>query len=527
MEQKNTSPMCQDLNTPSGLMTQKNGCPVGHNKNSMTVGPMGPVVVQDLVLLEKVNHFVREKTPARNVHALGTGAYGTFTATGDVSKYTCAKIFKKGTKTDLFTRMSGTFTEQGEAETTRDPRGFAVKFYTTEGNWDLMCLNTPIFNVRDMKIGPDTVHAFKRDPRTGMWNPTQTWDYIVNHPESLHMITMLYTDRGTPASYRFMPGFGVHTFSFINEQKQKFWVKFHLVSQQGVANLNQKEAKILAGENPNFLSQDLRDNIENGNFPKWKLCCQIMSEEEGYKNPWTFDCTKVWKHDDYPLIELGILELNKNPIDYFSEVEQVCFSPTNMIPGIGLSPDKLLQGRLLTYDNAQFHRLGPNFEQLPINCPHATKARNMELGGNMNFEIKNRFPHYTGSIFGGYKADEKYLEPPMKVSQTGNEIRHYDMIQEGSDEDYYVQIRDFLKVLDTTQQNNLILNIVASIEKIPQQIQKQVILHYTKVDQGLGKMLQESLNTKLGGSMKQKNETEMTVDKIVSNLTAKSPVQSC
>jgi len=500
---------------PTGTLTKMTGCPVAHVKNSLTAGPNGPVMLQDTFLLEHLTQFTREKIPPRNVHALGTGCYGTFTATNDISKYTSAKLFKVGTKTELFTRMSGIFTEQGEADTTRDPRGFALKFYTSEGNWDLMAINTPVFNVRDAKMGPDAVHAFKRDPRTGMWNPTQLWDFVVNHPESLHQVTMLYSNRGgCPMSYRTMHGYGCHTFSLLNENKERHWVKFHLIADLGAKGLTTKEAKLIAGEDPNFLSRDLWDAIERGDYPRWKFCIQVMPEEEGYKHSWTFDPTKVWKHSNYPLIEVGTIELNRNPTDFHSEVEQVAFSSANVVPGIGFSPDKLLQGRLLIYDDAQHHRLGTNFKQLPVNRPHGVEPKTKNVGGEMNFEVKNKFPHYSGSVFGGYQPDPKYTEPPFKVD---GPVDYYDYPGEGTDEDYYGQVKDLWEVMIDEDKRELCFNIAVSIEKVPSQLAEKVVQHFGKISPKCAEGIRQICSQRKQGT-KSKTEGELVVEKMHQTL---------
>jgi len=499
----------QYLEKGNVTLTKMTGCPVAHNKNSLTCGPHGPVVLSDHHLLEKLTQFDREKIPARNVHALGTGCYGHLTITNDISRYTRAKLFSKvGKKTDLFVRFSGIFTEQGDPDTNRDPRGFALKFYTEEGNWDLLAINTPVFNVRDAKVGPDAIHAFKRDPRTGMYNPTQTWDFVANHPESLHQTLMIYTDRdGTPASFRHMHSYGVHTFSLINIEGRRHWVKFHLISEQGTKGLTQKQAKLIAGEDPNFLQRDLREAIIRGDYPKWKFCIQVMPEDEGYKNPGTFDPTKVWKHTDYPLIEVGVVELNKNPIDYFAEVEQVAFSPANLVPGIGLSPDKLLQGRLLIYDDTQHHRIGPNFKQLYINRPRV-EPREMMVGGNMNIEVKNKFPHYWPNSFHGYEPDPSYIEPPMRVD--GN-MDFYDYPGEGTHEDFYAQSKDFLDKLIREDKQHLIDNIASSLEKVTsQEVIRKVLDHMIKIDRDFGMMIETLLRDRVTGKV-QKTEAELVV----------------
>jgi len=500
--------------TSTERLTTMTGCPVANNKNSLTAGIHGPILLQDRFLLEKLEHFDREKTPPRNVHALGYGAYGQFVVTNDITQYSSARLFSQvGKKTDLFVRMSGVFTEQGEADTIRDPRGFAIKFYTEEGNWDLLGINTPVFNVRDAKLGPDAVHAFKRDPRTGFRNPTQIWDYVANHPESLHQTLMIFSDRdGTPMSFRKMHGYGCNTFSFMNSNKQRFWVKFHMISQQGVAGFTQQEAKMVCGEDPNFLGRDLREAIEKKNYPKWKLCCQVMPEADGYLKPWAFDATKIWKHSDYPLIEIGEIELNRNPVDHFAEVEQVAFSPANVVPGIGFSPDKLLQGRLLIYDDTQHHRLGPNFKQLYINTPHGHKLEysNCYLGGYGQQEVRNKFPHYWPSSFGGSQPDPKFTELPYRCDGPAD---YYDYPNEGTDEDYYLQPREFLEVLDSQQKQNLVENIAYSLWLCPETVINATLTHLQKIDQQFGFKVEKIVRSKLSGALP-KTPAETLVDRL-------------
>jgi len=463
--------------------------------------------------------LIEKKIPARNVHALGYGAYGRFRVTNDISKYSSAALFSEvGKETDLFVRMSGIFTEQGEADTIRDPRGFAIKFYSEQGNWDLLGINTPVFNVRDAKMGPDAVHAFKRDPRTGFRNPSQIWDFVANHPESIHQTLMIFSDRdGTPISFRKMHGYGCHTFSFVNRNKQRFWVKFHLISQQGVGGFTQTEAKLVAGEDPNFLGKDLHDAIEAKNFPKWKLCCQIMTEEEGYRDPWTFDPTKIWKHSDYPLIEIGEIELNKNPVDHFTEVEQVAFSPANVVPGIGFSPDKLLQGRLLIYDDTQYHRLGSNFKQLYINRPHGIEpATYSNTGGYSQQDVKDKFPHYWPSFFGGLRPDPRYLEPSFR---TDGPADFYDYSNEGTDEDFYLQPREFLQVMDAQERRNLYENIAYSLWLCPEMIIRANLDHFDKIDHLFGSQVEKIITDKKNGVIL-KTEAE----KLVGNLNVNREV---
>lgn len=498
-----------------GMLTRQTGCPVFHNKVSMTAGPQGPLVVSDTHLLEKIMLFNSEKIPARNVHALGTGAHGTFTVTNpDLSKWTCAKLFSEANKkTDLFVRFSGIFTEQGDADTTRDPRGFAIKFYTEEGNWDLLGINTPCFLVRDAKVGPDAIHANKRDPRTGMWSPTQAWDFTANHPEALHQILMLYTDRiGTPLSYRHMNAYGCHTFSFVNAEKQRFWVKFHIISMQGARGMTRDQAKLVAGEDPNFLSRDLKEAIDKSDYPHWRFCFQVMPEAEGYRHPWTFDATKVWSHREYPLIEIGTIELNRNPIDYFSEVEQAAFSPVNVVPGIGLSPDKLLQGRLLIYDDTQRHRIGPNFKQLPVNRPKF-ETHTQRVGGAMNTEVKDHFPHYWPSDFGGPQPAEDGTKSVEIGFRCDGDAGFYAPIEEGSDSDLYKQPADLLKVLNSVDREHLCDNIASSLEKVrSDSVVSKMLYHLHKIDQHFGDSIENKLKARKMGTAK-KSEGEMLIEK--------------
>lgn len=352
-------------------LTTAAGVPVAHNNSVATAGPRGPMLLQDIWFLEKLAHFDREVIPERRMHAKGSGAYGTFTVTHDISRYTRAKIFSEpGKKTDLFLRFSTVAGERGAADAERDIRGFAIKFYTEEGNWDLVGNNTPVFYLRDPLKFPDLNHVVKRDPRTNLRNPTYKWDFFSHLPESLHQLTIDFSDRGLPFSYRTMHGFGSHTFSFINSDNERFWVKFHLKSQQGIANLMDDEAKRLVADDRESSQRDLYNAIEQGNFPRWKFYVQIMPEAEASQVPYNpFDLTKVWPHGDYPLIEVGVLELNRNPENYFSEVEQVAMNPANVVPGISFSPDRMLQGRLFSYGDAHRYRLGVNHQQIPVNAP--------------------------------------------------------------------------------------------------------------------------------------------------------------
>lgn len=368
-------------------------------------------------------------------------------------------------------------------------------------------------------MGPDAIHSCKRDPRTNMKNVTQTWDFCANHPESLHQFLMIYSDRsGTPLSYRHMDAYGCHTFSFINANKERFWVKFHIKSVLGARGFTMNEAKIVAGEDPGFLTRDLVDAIQKGQFPKWKMYCQIMSEEEGYSRPFTFDPTKVWKHADYPLIEIGEIEINKNIDDYFCETEQVAFSPANVVPGIGLSPDRLLMGRLLIYDDTQHHRLGPNFKQLPVNRPNGIsyEVNSLRVGGQMNRDGRNHFPHYVNSDFGGPRPDLSFIDPPLKVD---GPVGCYSFQLEGTDEDLYQQPGDFFRILSKEAKTHLCLNLASSFEKITAHVTLQKMIHHLgKCDPALGSMVCHIMEERSKGSKIFDNEN--LLKKIAHSLLA-------
>jgi catalase len=357
---------------PKDRLTSAAGIPVGDNQNSLTAGPRGPLLVQDWQLFEKHAHFNRERIPERVVHAKGSGAYGTLTITGDITRYTKAKLFAGiGKQTPCFLRFSTVAGERGAADAERDVRGFAMKFYTEEGNWDLVGNNTPVFFVRDPYKFPDFIRTQKRDPKTNLRSPTAMWDFWSLSPESLHQVTILFSDRGLPRNYRQMHGFGSHTYSFINADNQRCWVKFHLKTMQGISNLTNAEAANLVGDDRESHQRDLFQAIDRGDYPRWRFCVQIMPESDAGKTPYNpFDLTKVWPHKDYPLIEVGILGLNRNPENYFAEVEQASFSPANVVSGISHSPDKMLQFRIFAYADAHRYRLGINHESLPVNRPH-------------------------------------------------------------------------------------------------------------------------------------------------------------
>jgi catalase len=466
----------EEKNRP--VMTTSSGRPVGDNQNSLTAGARGPVLMEDYLLFEKMAQFNRERIPERVVHAKGAGAYGTFTVTEDITKYTSAKLFSKvGKQTEVLARFSTVAGEKGSADTARDPRGFSVKFYTEEGNWDMTGNNTPIFFVRDpLKFG-DFIHSQKRLPGTNLRSPTVMWDFWSLSPESLHQVTILMSDRGTPDGYRHMHGFSSHTFSLINAQGERFYVKWHFLTMQGIKNLTAEQADELAGKDPDYATRDLFEAIERGDFPKWKVYVQIMPEAEAetyHIHP--FDLTKIWPHKDYPLHEVGVMELNRNPRNYFAEIEQAAFSPVNIVPGMGYSPDKMLQARLISYPDAHRYRLGVNFETLPANAPKCP-VHSYNRDGFMRHDANgDGGPNYEPNSFGGPVQDPRSREKPYKVS---GEVNRYDH-REGNDD--YKQAGDLFRLMSETDRQHLISNIANHMRGIPERIIKLQLSHFHKAD---------------------------------------------
>ncbi len=493
------------METPKKKLTTASGIPYAENENSQTVGPRGPILLQDFILHEKMAHFNRERIPERVVHAKGSGAYGTFTVTHDISKYTKAKLFNTiGKETKTFLRFSTVGGEKGSADTERDPRGFALKFYTEEGNWDLVGNNTPVFFVKDPKKFSDFIHTQKRDPYTNCKSATMMWDFWSLNPESLHQVTILMSDRGTPYGYRHMDGFGSHTFSMINAKNERHWVKFHFKTEQGIKNFTDEEAGAMRGTNPDFSQHDLLTHIDKGEFPKWKLKIQVMTEEQAKTYRWNpFDLTKVWPHGDFPLIDVGVLELNKNPDNYFAHVEQSAFAPAHVVDGIGYSPDKMLQGRLLSYPDAHRHRLGGNYEQIPVNrCPFA--INNYERDGQMRVDgNQGSAPNYFPNSFDDIEADPAYKEPAWDLGTSLADW--YDRNAEGEN-DHYTQPGDLYRLMDENQKHDLIKNIVHSMKGIdgPKKeiITNRQLCHWFRADIGLGMAVAKGLELDLNETMK-------------------------
>ena len=475
-------------------LTMTNGCPVGDNQNVLTAGSRGPMLLQDVWFLEKLAHFDREVIPERRMHAKGSGAYGSFTVTNDISEFTKAKLFSAvGKKTDVFARFSTVAGERGAADAERDIRGFSVKFYTEEGNWDMVGNNTPVFFMKDPLKFPDLNHAVKRDPRTNMRSAQNNWDFWTLLPEALHQVTVLMSDRGIPKTYRHMHGFGSHTFSFINAANERFWVKFHFESQQGIENLTDEEAAELVGKDRESHQRDLYESIERGDFPRWNFKVQIMPEKEAASYRFhPFDLTKVWSHKDYPLIEVGVLELNRNPENYHAEVEQAAFNPGAIVPGIGFSPDKMLQGRLFSYGDAQRYRLGVNHAQIPVNaprCPVHSFHRDGAMRVDGNFGSTKG---YEPNSLGEWQEQPGAKEPPLELSGACDHWNHRE-----DDQDYYTQAGDLFRLMNSSQQEALFKNTAASVGGADIDVQKRHIRNCTMADPAYGAGVAKALGIPL------------------------------
>ena len=471
-------------------LTSAAGAPVADNQNVITAGARGPMLLQAVWFLEKLAHFDREVIPERRMHAKGSGAFGSFTVTNDISRYTKAKIFSEvGKKTDVFLRFSTVAGERGAADAERDIRGLAVKFYTEEGNWDVVGNNTPVFFLRDPLKFPDLNRAVKRDPRTNLRSAESNWDFWTLLPEALHQITYTMGDRGIPYTYRHMNGYGSHTFSFINSDNERFWVKFHFKTKQGIKNLTDEDAAALIANDRESHQRDLYDAIENGDFPQWRFCVQVMPEKdaETYRiHP--FDLTKVWPHDDYPLIEVGILELNRNPDNYHADVEQAAFNPANVVPGIGFSPDKMLQGRLFSYGDTQRYRLGVNHHQIPVNaprCPFHSYHRDGQMrvdstaGSRIGYEPNSK---------GEWQEQPDFSEPPLAINGAADRWNFRE-----DDDDYFSQAGDLFRLMTPDAQKRLFENTARAIGGATPEIQHRHVANCRKADPNYGEGVARSL----------------------------------
>ena len=475
--------------TERKTLTTSGGAPVADNQNSVTAGSRGPVLIQDYQLIEKLAHQNRERIPERVVHAKGSGAYGTFTVTNDITPYTRASLFAEvGKQTELLARFSTVAGERGAADAERDVRGFALKFYTDEGNWDMVGNNTPIFFVRDPLKFPDFIRTQKRHPRTNLRSPTAMWDFWSLSPESLHQVTILMSDRGLPQGFRFMNGYGSHTYSFINADGERFWVKFHFKTMQGHKTWTNNEAGTVVAGDRESSQRDLYDAIERGDHPKWRFCVQIMPETDAEKTPYNpFDLTKIWPHADYPLIEVGVIELNRNPAHYFAEVEQSSFSPSNIVPGIGFSPDKMLQGRIFAYADAHRYRVGTHYEALPVNRPR-TPVHHYHADGPMRFDApQGGDAYYEPNSFDGPAQAPGYAEPPLKISGDADRYDH----REGNDD--YTQAGNLFRLLPADEKERLFQNIAEAMAGVPETIVQRQLAHFLKADPAYGQGVAKAL----------------------------------
>jgi len=473
------------------ILTTNFGKPVEDDQNSITAGDRGPVLMQDVHLLEKLAHFNRERIPERIVHAKGAGAGGYFEVTNDVTIYTKAKFLSKvGKKTEVFIRYSTVGGEKGSADAERDPRGFAVKFYTEDGNFDLVGNNTPVFFIRDPIKFPDFIHTQKRHPATNTKDANMFWDFLSLTPESIHQVTILFSDRGTPKTFRYMNGYGSHTYKWYNNKGDYYWVKYHFKTDQGIKNLTRDEAEKLKGMDPDHATRDLYESIKKGDYPSWTLQVQIMSPEESEDYRFDpFDVTKVWPHSDHPPIEVGRMVLNRNPENYFAEVEQAAFSPGNFVPGIAASPDKMLQGRLFAYHDAHRYRLGPNYHLLPVNRPKAMTMNNYQRDGYMRFDSnEGGKPNYYPNSYNGPEPQIDAAEPPFEVS--GKVARQ----KYTHPNDDFVQAGNlYRKVMTDRDRDHLIGNIVTHLCNAKKDIQIRQTKIFYKADPEYGRRVAEGL----------------------------------
>ena len=477
-------------------LTTASGIPVTDNQNSITAGPRGPVLLQDFHLIEKLQHFNRERIPERVVHAKGSGAYGTFTVTHDISKYTKAKLFAAvGKETETFLRFSTVGGEKGSADTERDPRGFALRFYTEEGNWDLVGNNTPVFFLKDPIKFPDFIHTQKRQPDSNLKSANMMFDFWSQAPESLHQVTILFSDRGTPHGYRHMDGFGSHTYSLINDQGQRTYVKWHFKTRQGIRNLSSAEAVRLAGADPDHAQRDLFEAIAAGDYPQWDVKVQLATQQQlddwEERTGWNpFDLTKVWPHGDFPLLQVGVLELNRNPRNYHMEVEQAAFSPANVPPGMGYSPDKMLQGRLFAYHDAQLYRVGTNHQHLPVNAPRCP-FHNQQRDGAMAIADVGAAPIYDpvdpvgkGALGMGHGEHELPLQ--------GNAGR-FDF---RGQEDDYTQPGNLFRLMTPEAKQNLFDNLAGPLSQVTDAILERQLRQFDKADPDYGRGVRAALKAR-------------------------------
>ncbi|CAN7436291.1 catalase [Massilia sp. LjRoot122] len=474
-------------------LTTASGIPVADDQNSLSAGPRGPLLLQDFHLIEKLQHFNRERIPERVVHAKGSGAYGSFTVTHDLRPFTKAKLFSEiGKTTPVFLRFSTVGGEKGSADTERDPRGFALRFYTEEGNWDLVGNNTPVFFLKDPIKFPDFIHTQKRDPQTNLKSANMMFDFLSKAPESLHQVTILFSDRGTPDGYRHMDGFGSHTYSLINDAGERVYVKWHFKTRQGIKNLSTAEATRIAGLDADYAQRDLFESIARADFPQWDVKMQVATaaqladwEQRTGWNP--FDLTKVWPHGDFPMLPVGVLELNRNPDNYHAEVEQAAFSPANVVPGMGYSPDKMLQGRLFAYHDAQLYRVGTNHQHLPVNAPRCP-FHNQQRDGAMAIANGGAARNYATIDSEGRGAlGMGHGEPELPI--TGDAGR-YDF--RGMEDDY-TQAGNLFRLMGRQERQNLCDNLAGPLSGVDEEILQRQLRQFDKADPAYGRGVRTSL----------------------------------
>lgn len=484
--------MTDAKNKKTQQLTTATGSPVASNQNSLQAGHRGPLLLQDHHLLSKLAHFNRERIPERVVHAKGSGAFGTLKITHDISQYTRAKVFAEvGKEVPMLARFSTVAGERGAADAERDVRGFALKFYTEEGNWDLVGNNTPVFFVRDPLKFPDFIHTQKRDPKTNLRSATAMWDFWSLSPESLHQVTILFSDRGLPTSYRHINGYGSHTYSLINADNERVWVKFHFKTAQGIKNWTNAEGAERVGEDRETHQRDLYEAIERGDYPRWNFKIQVMTEEQAKQTSYDpFDVTKVWPHGDFPLIDVGYFELNRNPENYFAMIEQSAFSPGNVVPGIGYSPDRMLQGRIFAYGDAHRYRIGANAEHLPVNRPKSP-VNNYQRDGVMAYG-DNGGPgvNYEPNSFNGPTESPENAEPALALDGLAQSYDH----REGNDD--YTQPGNLYRLMSESQKQVLADNIVAAMAGVPEEIQRRQLAHFSAADPDYGARVKKGLGLK-------------------------------
>ncbi len=484
--------MAKDKNT----LTTGFGMPVDNDLNTQTAGPKGPALIQDVHLTEKLAHFDRERIPERVVHAKGAGAHGTFEVTRDVSPFTRAKFLSEvGKKTEVFLRFSTVGGEKGSADSERDPRGFAIKFYTEEGNYDMVGNNTPVFFIRDPLKFPDFIHTQKRNPATNLKDPDMFWDFLSLTPESIHQVTILFSDRGTPRTYRHMNGYSSHTYMWYNKRGEHVWVQYHFKTEQGILNFSGPEAERMRGVDPDCATRDLQEAIARGEFPSWRLEVQIMTPEQAKTYRFDpFDITKVWPHADFPPLAIGRLVLNRNPENYFAEVEQAAFSPGNFVPGIGPSPDKMLQGRLFSYHDTHRHRLGPNYHLLPVNAPKAARMNSYQRDGAMRLDDNGAGgPNYWPNSFGGPEPDPALAPPAIDIA--GMATRHAYQL---GDVDFVQAGALFRKVMTEEDRAHLVGNIVGHLKNAQKRLQLRQTALFYKADAEYGEGVAKGLGLDVG-----------------------------